>query len=57
VATPHVVGLAAYLGSVLAPVNPGGLCARIQELATRGALSNIPAGTVNLIAFNGYPDL
>lgn len=56
-ATPHVVGLAAYLGSVLAPVNPGGLCARIQELATPGALSNIPAGTVNLIAFNGYPDL
>lgn len=56
-ATGYVVGLAAYLGSVERTTNAGGICARIQQLATRNVLGNIPANTVNLLAFNGYPEL
>lgn len=53
-ATPHIAGLAAYLmgkdGSVAA-----GLCAKIAQTATRNVLRNIPAGTINALAFNGNP--
>lgn len=53
-AAAHIAGLGAHLGA-LEGVSGGGVCARIQELATEGALSGVPAGTVNLLAFNGNP--
>ena len=54
-ATPHVVGLGAYLASLEGFSSPDALCNRIKELATKNALSGIPSGTVNLLAFNGNP--
>ncbi|OAA73034.1 serine protease prots [Akanthomyces lecanii RCEF 1005] len=51
-ATPHVVGLAAYLGA-LEGLKGGPICDRIQQLATRNIIKGIPDGTVNLLAFNG----
>lgn len=56
-ATGYITGLAAYLGSVESTTNAGGICARIQQLATPNVIGNVPANTVNLLAFNGYPDL
>lgn len=53
-ATPHIAGLAAYLGALEKRIG-GGLCDRIQELATRDVLKDIPAGTKNLLAFNNVP--
>lgn len=53
-ATPHIVGLAAYLAALEGKTG-GSACDRIQELATEGSISGIPAGTVNLLAFNGNP--
>lgn len=53
-ASPHVAGLAAYL-MVLEKVNGGKACDRIVELATKDALEKLPAGTPNLLAFNGNP--
>ncbi|KAL6872054.1 serine protease [Trichoderma novae-zelandiae] len=54
-ATPHIVGLGAYLASVEGFSSPQALCARIQALAGRNLLSGIPSGTINAIAFNGNP--
>lgn len=54
-ATPHITGLAAYLAGLEGFPGAQELCARIAELATADALSGIPSGTVNLIAFNGNP--
>ncbi|POR37767.1 Subtilase serine protease [Tolypocladium paradoxum] len=50
-ATPHVVGLAAYLGSLEGLTGTKALCDRIRELATPNAITNQPSGTVNLLAF------
>lgn len=52
-ATPHIVGLGAYLAGLEGFPGPAALCARIQALATPNVLSGIPAGTVNLLAYNG----
>ncbi|KAG8410344.1 hypothetical protein J3459_017154 [Metarhizium acridum] len=54
-ATPHVVGLAAYLASLEGFPGAQALCERIRSLATPGTISNVPPGTVNLLAFNGNP--
>lgn len=54
-ATPHIVGLAAYLGGLEGFPGAQAMCTRIRQLATSGALSGIPSGTVNLLAFNGNP--
>ncbi|KAK7747782.1 hypothetical protein SLS62_008818 [Diatrype stigma] len=54
-ATPHITGLGAYLAGLEGFPGAEELCARIAELATSGALSGIPSGTVNLLAFNGNP--
>ncbi|KAL7793689.1 peptidase S8/S53 domain-containing protein [Trichoderma ceciliae] len=54
-ASPHIAGLGAYLLTLEGPRDPQALCARIQDLAVRNVLSNIPAGTINAIAFNGNP--
>ncbi|USP76620.1 uncharacterized protein yc1106_03894 [Curvularia clavata] len=54
-ACPHIAGLAAYLISVEGPRSPTDLCKRIQELATKDAITNLRAGegSPNLIAYNG----
>jgi subtilisin family serine protease len=54
-ACPHVAGLAAYLIALEGPRSPGALCERIQELATKDAITNLSAGegSPNLIAYNG----
>lgn len=54
-ATPHIVGLGAYLAGLEGFSDPQALCARIQSLANRNLLSGIPSGTINAIAFNGNP--
>jgi hypothetical protein len=54
-ATPHIVGLAAYLLALLGSKAPQELCAYIASTGTVGALSGVPSGTVNVIAFNGNP--
>ncbi|KAG5986863.1 hypothetical protein E4U43_005321, partial [Claviceps pusilla] len=54
-ATPHIVGLAAYLAGLEGFPGAEALCKRIQQLATRNAIHNVPGGTVNLVAFNGNP--
>ncbi|PNY25242.1 Serine protease prots [Tolypocladium capitatum] len=53
-ATPHIVGLAAYIGA-LEGKKGGSICTRIKQLATKGALSGVPDDTSNLVAFNGNP--
>ncbi len=52
-ASPHIAGLGAYLLALEGSKTPTALCSRIQELASSGVLSNIPSGTVNLLAYNG----
>ncbi|KAG5932466.1 hypothetical protein E4U60_005197 [Claviceps pazoutovae] len=54
-ATPHIVGLAAYLAGLEGFPGAEALCARIQHLATRNAIRKVPGGTVNLVGFNGNP--
>lgn len=51
-ATPHIAGLAAYL--MAKNSSPAaGLCATIAQTANRNVISNVPAGTVNALAYNG----
>ena len=58
-ATPHIVGLGAYLLALEGARQPGALCERIRALATRDVLSGVPGGilgigaTPNLLAYNG----
>lgn len=60
-ASPHVVGLAAYLAALEG--FPGGLalCNRIAELSTKDIVTNLPVesipslNTPNRLAFNGNP--
>lgn len=54
-ATPHIVGLAAYLAALEGFPGPQALCEKIQSLATKDAINGVPGGTVNLLAFNGNP--
>ncbi|KAJ4164615.1 hypothetical protein LMH87_006282 [Akanthomyces muscarius] len=51
-ATPHIAGLGAYL-LALQGGSAGTICSRIQSLSTKNAITNVPAGTVNYLAFNG----
>lgn len=54
-ATPAVAGLVAYFLNVAQKnISPADMRNYITRLATRDALSNIPDGTDNLLAFNGY---
>lgn len=56
-ATPHVVGLAAYLTTLEGSRNPIDLCERIRTMATNGVLTGKVAlgfpGTPNKLAYNG----
>jgi len=61
-ASPHIAGLLAYYLSLqpaadseysLAPITPAQLKANLIKVATVGTLSDIPADTPNLLAWNG----
>ncbi|KAF5128563.1 Cuticle-degrading protease [Metarhizium anisopliae] len=54
-ATPHIVGLGAYLASLEGFPGAQALCERIRSLATKDTISGVKQGTVNLLAFNGNP--
>jgi cerevisin len=50
-ASPHIVGIAAYLLGQGAKVK--GLCETIQEYATKEIVTKVPDGTPNLLVYNG----
>ena len=57
-ATPHVCGLAAYLGGLSGAMTPAAMKKKIQGLATTGAIT-LPfsvsfGGTPNMLAYNGF---
>uniref|UniRef100_A0A8H7K215 Peptidase S8/S53 domain-containing protein n=1 Tax=Bionectria ochroleuca TaxID=29856 RepID=A0A8H7K215_BIOOC len=52
IASAHIAGLGAYIAS-LEGITGAGICERLKELATPNLLGNVPASTVNLIAYNG----
>jgi subtilisin family serine protease len=52
-ATPHVTGFAAYLLAYEGIRTPAALSARMTSLANINRITGVPAGTVNLLAFNG----
>ncbi|KEY74910.1 hypothetical protein S7711_01266 [Stachybotrys chartarum IBT 7711] len=52
-ASPHVVGLAAYLSSLKGSSGASATCQRIIELATTGLISGLPSGIHNRLVFNG----
>ncbi|KAI5925832.1 peptidase S8/S53 domain-containing protein [Camillea tinctor] len=61
-ASPHLAGLTAYFLSLqpakdseygMAEITPEKLKSNIVSIATEGALSDIPSGTPNLLAWNG----
>ncbi|KAI0425995.1 peptidase S8/S53 domain-containing protein [Xylaria sp. FL1042] len=52
-ATPHVAGLALYLMALEGLSTPAAVTARIKALGTPGKISGVPAGTINLVAYNG----
>ncbi|KAI0778227.1 serine protease [Trametes elegans] len=51
-ATPHIAGLIATLISRNGNSSPASISSKLQSLSTKGALSGIPAGTVNDLARN-----
>ncbi|KAK0229692.1 serine protease [Armillaria nabsnona] len=53
-ATPHVSGLVAYLIGLNGNQSPAAISTLIKSLGVSGVLSNIPSGTLNLLANNGY---
>ncbi|KAK4204970.1 putative protease [Triangularia verruculosa] len=54
-AAAHITGLAAYLfGLPNASQTAGNMCAYMQSIATANVLTGVPAGTVNLLAYNGW---
>ncbi|KAK0430628.1 serine protease [Armillaria borealis] len=53
-ATPHVSGLVAYLIGLNGNQSTAAISSLIKSLGISGVLSNIPSGTVNLLANNGY---
>lgn len=61
-ASPHIAGLLAYFLSLqpsndsayaVAEITPKKLKANIISIATEGALTNVPADTANILAWNG----
>lgn len=52
-ATPHVAGWAAYLATKEGVKASPRSCDRIQELATKNAITGFGSNTVNLLAYNG----
>ncbi|ATY60616.1 alkaline serine protease Alp1 [Cordyceps militaris] len=56
-AAPYVAGIALYLCAVQNFRTAKDLTDRIKALGTPGKASNLPANTVNLVAYNGAPAL
>ncbi|KAG5644930.1 hypothetical protein DXG03_007395 [Asterophora parasitica] len=56
-AAAHVAGLAAYLLGILGTTSTITLGTALETTAVRGALTNVPAGTVNLLANNNIARL
>lgn len=54
-ASPHIAGLAAYLLALEGSKTPAALCNYIKSTALSGAVSGLPSGTTNRLAFNGNP--
>jgi hypothetical protein len=54
-ASPHIAGLGAYLLALNGRRAPEALCDYIKSLATSNAISGLPSGTTNRLAFNGNP--
>ena len=54
-ASPHIVGLAAYLSALLGPTDSPQLCRSIKALSTPAALGKFASaqGSPNLVAYNG----
>lgn len=52
-ASPHIAGLAAYLLALRGSQSPAALCSYIASTATKGSLTSVRSGTVNLLAYNG----
>ena len=52
-ATPHIAGLAAYFMG-LGKAQADSACEYIASNANQDVLSDIPSGTVNLLAYNGF---
>ncbi|KAM7199491.1 serine protease [Naviculisporaceae sp. PSN 640] len=53
-ATAHITGLGAYLLRVNSTLTEEGLCQYMRQIATQNALTGVPAGTSNLLAYNGW---
>lgn len=55
-ASPHVAGLCAYLMSLSEePMSPQAVKDKILALATKGALTNLPKDTPNMLIYNDAP--
>lgn len=54
-ATPHVAGLAAYLGARDKKKVTPDVCAQIVQMGTKNAITGLSKSTVNLLPFNGNP--
>ncbi|KAK4104400.1 serine protease [Parathielavia hyrcaniae] len=54
-ASPHIAGLAAYLLALRGQMAPEALCTYIRNTGTSNALTGLPSGTINRLAFNGNP--
>ncbi|KAJ3563994.1 hypothetical protein NP233_g8586 [Leucocoprinus birnbaumii] len=48
----HVAGLAAYLLSLTGPITPATVASDLGTMSVKGALTNVPAGTLNHLASN-----
>lgn len=54
-ACPHVAGLAAYILALEGKKTPAALGSRLTALSTKSAVTGLPNGTLNQLAFNGNP--
>ncbi|KAK4121186.1 serine protease [Parathielavia appendiculata] len=54
-ASPHIAGLAAYLLALRGKTSPEDLCTYIKNTGVSGAITGLPSGTINRLAFNGNP--
>ncbi|KAJ2918786.1 hypothetical protein MD484_g1573, partial [Candolleomyces efflorescens] len=51
-ASPHVAGLVAYLIELEGNIDPEQMQTKVKELGEKNALSDLPAGTTNILAHN-----
>lgn len=54
-ATPHITGLGAYLLALEGKKAPQDLCKYMQSISMVNALTDIPTGTSNYLAYNDNP--